>query len=341
MFAGAGGLDIAFCETGAVGEIFSTDSHPVFLQTVVDNLPAHFPKVSHSHLEADARALKASDVLKVIPSPIDVVIGGPPCDDFTSFGRKKGMTGDKGPIIFEFARMVGELKPRAFLFENVPNLQRMCSGGFEELLNRLSGHGYTVAHQTLAACDLGSPTIRKRLFVVGFHSDLETTSFSFPVRTHGEPAETDLFDSESAVAPFFTVGDALAGLPDVKDPDAARYLNHTGRPHRPKTIEHMKTVPQGVAIAKSYRYRPALDGLTRSLTAGVDHSTKSYLHPIYHREMSVREYARLHGFSDSWNFAGTHHNGIKQVANAVPIPLGRALAASIVNRLMGTIHSEQ
>lgn len=333
LFAGAGGLDIAFCETGRVAELFSTDSHPVFLQTIINNLPKHFPKVCHRHLVADARKLTGTEICGVFPGPIDLVIGGPPCDDFTSFGLKRGMGGEKGPIIFEYARLIGELKPRAFLFENVPNLQTMCSEGFEELLKRLSGHGYSVTHQNLAACDFGAPTVRQRLFAVGFRSGVGASCFAFPSRTHGQIGESDLFNSTPAIQPFFTVGEALAGLPDAKTPEAERYLNHTGRFHRPETIEHMMTVPQGVAISKSYRYRPALNGLSRSLTAGVDHSTKSYLHPIYHREMSVREYARLHVFPDSWDFAGTHHNGIKQVANAVPIPLGRVLATAVVKSL--------
>ena len=326
-------MDIAFCETGRIAELLSTDSHPVFLQTVVNNLPKHFPTVLHSHLVADARKLTGTEICAAFPRPIDLVIGGPPCDDFTSFGLKRGMDGEKGPIIFEYSRLIGELKPRAFVFENVPNLQTMCSEGFAQLLNRLSGHGYSVAHQTLAACDFGAPTVRQRLFVVGFRSGVGASSFAFPVRTHGPIGESDLFSSSSASLPFVSVGEALAGLPDVKSPQAKLYLNHTGRFHRPKTIEHMMTVPQGVAISKSYRYRPALSGLSRSLTAGLDNSTKSYLHPIYHREMSVREYARLHVFPDTWNFAGTHHNGIKQVANAVPIPLGRVIATSVVKSL--------
>jgi DNA (cytosine-5)-methyltransferase 1 len=333
LFAGAGGLDIAFCKTGRVSELFSTDSHPVFLQTVINNLPKHFPNVRHSHLVADARTLTGDEIRNVIPGPIDLVIGGPPCDDFTTYGRKRGMDGQKGPIIFEYARLIGDLKPRAFLFENVPSLRGMCPDGFAELLDRLSGHGYSGTHQTLAACDFGAPTVRQRLFVVGFRSEAGVCAFTFPSKTHGEVVDTELFNSQSRILPFFTVGEALAGLPDVKSPEADRYLNHTGRFHRPATIEHMMTVPQGMAVSRSYRYRPAMSGLSRSLTAGVDHSTKSYLHPVYHREMSVREYARLHAFPDTWDFAGTHHNGIKQVANAVPIPLGEALAASIVNSL--------
>jgi|GEM_PF-2030703 len=340
LFAGAGGLDIAFCETGHVAELLSTDSHPVFLQTIINNLPKHFPNVRHSHLVADARKLTGTEIRGVTPGPFDLVIGGPPCDDFTSFGLKRGMGGEKGPIILEYARLIGELKPRAFLFENVPNLQKMCSEGFAELLERLSGHGYSITHQILAACDFGAPTVRQRLFVVGFKTEAAVSAFEFPSKTHGEAGESNLLGSVTATFPFVTVGDVLCDLPDVKSPEADRYLNHTGRIHRPKTIEHMMTIPQGVAVSKSYRYRPPLNGLSRSLTAGLDNSTKSYIHPILHREMSVREYARIHGFSDTWGFSGTRDNGIKQVANAVPIQLGRQIAAAIVTAFYSSTRTE-
>jgi DNA (cytosine-5)-methyltransferase 1 len=244
------------------------------------------------------------------------------------------MAGQKSAMIFDFSRLVQELRPRAFLFENVPNLRAMCVDGFNELIKRLTAAGYSLTYGSLAACDFGSPTTRRRLFVVGFANCNAETSFVFPRPTHGSKNQGDLFDAKCTLKLNITVGSVLAGLPDVKTSEAKAFLNHTGRHHRPETIKHMMTVAPGTSIAKSFRYRPALNGLSRSLTAGVDHSTKSYLHPVFHREMSVREYARLHGFPDTWDFAGTHHNGIKQVANAVPIPLGKAIAASIIECLL-------
>ena len=337
LFAGAGGLDIAFCETGRIKELFSTDSQTVFLQTVINNLPKHFPKVRHSHIVADARSLTGDKILEHINSPVDLVIGGPPCDNFTCFGKRQGLSGSKGPLIFEFARVISELRPRCFLFENVPNLQRQFKDALNDLLNSFSEAGYDISNNSLlSAQEFGSPTQRKRLFVAGFKDHRAAQYFSFPHPTHGE---NDIFTAENPLLPLFTVGEALAGLPDVdlNDSDRTTHLNHTGRIHRSKTIEHMKTIRQGEAVSKSYRYRPPLNGLSRSLTAGLDDSTKSYIHPIYDREMSVREYARIHGFPDTWEFAGSRDNGIKQVANAVPIPLGRRIAISIVAALDNTL----
>jgi DNA (cytosine-5)-methyltransferase 1 len=144
-----------------------------------------------------------------------------------------------------------------------------------------------------------------------------------------------LFDSCPNLRPFLTVGQVLADLPDVTTPEAANYLNHTARIHRAGTVDYMKTVPQGVSVRKSYRYRAPWNGQCRSLTAGLDDSAKAYIHPTYHREMTVREYARIHGFPDTWAFAGKLDNGLKQVANSVPIPLGSAILFQMVNVILG------
>ena len=337
LFTGAGGLDIATCRTGHIGRLFSTDSNKVFLQTVIVNLKTHFPNVRHTHLVADAHDLSGTVISKALEmEKVDLVVGGPPCDDFTSTGRKRGSEGNKAPLVFQFARLVDEIRPRAFLFENVPNLKKMCGPFFDTLLEQLTSCGYTLKVTVLDSSTYGVPSIRKRLFVAGFDDRNLAEHFQFPLATHGQLSSTPtLFDPLESLRAFVSVGDVLADLPDITDQRAANHLNHTGRTHRPGTIEHLKTVPQGVAVTKSYRYRAPWNGLSRSLTAGVDDATKSYIHPIYHREMSVREYARIHGFPDSWGFSGNHHNGIKQVANAVPVQLGTPVVLSVVEALRG------
>ena len=335
LFAGAGGLDIGVCRTKKVGRLFSTDSHKVFLQTIVENMPTHFPKVRHSHLVADAIDLTGPMIRKSLGTiNVDLVIGGPPCDDFTSTGRKRGAQGDKAPLIFQFARLVGELQPRAFLFENVPNLKKMCGRALDALNKQFKSYNYWLRESILDASAYGVPSIRKRIFIAGFKDIDAANLFQFPEPLYVGPSKQQTLFVGARVPPtLVTVGQVLRDLPDVTCPGAKKFLNHTGRMHRPETIEHLKTVPQGVAVRKSYRYRAPWDALCRSLTAGVDDATKSYIHPIYDREMSVREYARIHGFPDSWAFSGNHHNGIKQVANAVPVLLSSAVLRSVVTAL--------
>ena len=337
LFTGAGGLEIAACTTGLVQCIVSTDSNPIFLSTTEHNMPTHYPKVKHRCMLADVRELSADQLTNLMKGTIDVIMGGPPCDDFARWGRQHGMNGGKGPLIYEFKRLVCDLNPAVFLFENVPNLAQQFRVDFEKYLAEWNSSGWHCQWKLLDACHYGAPTLRKRVILVGSRNEDLLSRFLFPEATHGNGSgQPTLFQSE--LKPFATVGDVLSGLPDVKTSDSEKLglMNHEGRAHRPPTVEHIRSVPPGVQISKSRRYRAPWDGLCWSLTAGVDDSAKSYIHPHFHREMSVREYARIQGFPDSWFFKGTHHNGIKQVANAVPIAMGTAVWRQIHN-LFGTM----
>lgn len=334
LFSGAGGLDLAACQTGFVGRLFSTDSNPVFLDTASNNIGSHFPEVIHTSLAEDARKLNGKAILKLLNTDeVDIVIGGPPCDDFTYAGRRRGEKGDKAPLIMDFARLVLELRPKSFLFENVPNLAKQFKGFFEIFLNNFQ-ENYKVRREILGAMDFGSPTTRERVFAIGFLNNNLGVGFQFPEPTHGNSStQMPLFTNKTILKKHNTVENVLSDLPDAAGESSGNYYNHTVRQHRPKTIQHIMTVPQGVGVKKSFRYRAPWDGLCRSLTAGLDNTTKAYIHPIFHREMTVREYARIHDFPDSWVFNGTRDNGIKQVANAVPIRLGQAILDPLVELL--------
>jgi DNA (cytosine-5)-methyltransferase 1 len=342
LFAGAGGLEIAACSTGCVQRVVSTDSNPVFLATTERNMPSHFPNVEHRALVADVRKLNARQLTDLLDESVDVVMGGPPCDDFTPTGLRRGMEGHNGPLINEFARLVHEIRPRFFLFENVPNLIRQFRNTFTNYLANWQEQGWHIQWKLLDACNYGAPTLRQRVFLVGTRNRAWLNGFSFPEATHGpKDEEPDLFGRRSK--PFVTVGDVLQGLPDVgtRDAESLGLTNHLGRKHRPGTVEHIKTVPSGDYLKESFRYRAPWDGLCWSLIAGLDDSTKSHIHPVFHREMSVREYARIHCFPDSWFFCGTLNNGIKQVANSVPIPLGAAVWRQIHDLFGGPLPNHQ
>ncbi len=318
-----------------VEAIVSTDSNATFLSTVEGNMPLHFPEVRHACIAADARELEGPTLRNLLGAVPDIVMGGPPCDDYTGIGRRRGFEGEKGPLIFHFLRLVSETKPSVFVFENVPNLAQQFKTGFSHFLKETQKRGYATAWKLLRSCDFGAPTLRTRLFVVGWLDPILGDAFAFPEPTHGDPAEYPLLTYQRRLlTPFLSTRDVLEGLPDVGDQEASGVLNHMGRRHRPETIRQLREVPPGKSTGKSFRYRAPWNGLTQSLTAGLDNNTKSYIHPLYHREMSVREYARLHMFPDSWGFAGTQSNGLKQVANSVPIPLGEAVLFAVIRHLL-------
>lgn len=342
LFSGAGGLEIAACKTGRVEAIVSTDSNATFLSTVEKNMPTHFPEVRHAATVSDAKELNGATLRELLGCTPDIVMGGPPCDDYTQFGKRQGFAGEKGPLIFQFLRLVDELRPACFVFENVPNLARQFKEIFELFLKQAQDIEYFSKWSIIKACDYGAPTLRSRVLVVGWRTPQDNDNFQFPSPKYGDPADSSLLiHSGNMLKPYLHVKNVLEDLPDTSEPSSRFYLNHTGRPHRLETIEHLKSVPQGKNIKKSFRYRAPWDGLSQSLTAGVDYATKSYIHPIYHREMSVREYARIHSFADTWEFCGTHHNGVKQVANSVPIPLGEAVLTAVIGNLLSRTIEKQ
>jgi DNA (cytosine-5)-methyltransferase 1 len=109
---------------------------------------------------------------------IDLFVGGSPCQSFSMVGKRKGLNDDRGSLFFEFARLVDEIKPKVFIFENVKGLLSHNSGKtFETIEKRIKELGYNYYKQVLNAKDYGIPQNRERLFVVGF---LEKKDFNFP-----------------------------------------------------------------------------------------------------------------------------------------------------------------
>ena len=330
LFSGAGGLEIGASETSLISDIFSSDRNEKFYNTLSSNMKTHYPHINHSGLVVDAKDLSGKLILEKSKFSPDIVMGGPPCDDFTTTGRRMGGKGDKGGLIFDFLRIVYDLDAPCFIFENVPNLAKQFKFYFEDFLKQSIEYGYHIKWDILKANDFGAPTQRSRIFVVGFKDPQKLNSFQFPNPSHFAEEELSILKKTNLHNRFNYVSDVLQDLPDINTLNSKKFMNHEGRKHRPETIAHMKTVPQGKSVKKSYRYRAPWHGLCRSLTAGTDDSTKAYIHPIYDREMSVREYARINGFPDSWFFYGTLHNGVKQVANAVPIPLAHAVLTNVI-----------
>jgi DNA (cytosine-5)-methyltransferase 1 len=333
LFSGGGGLDYALCANGNVAHLVSTDSHQHFLNTTERNIRQHFPSVQHEAVLSDVREVSVEELSSNLPRRPDLVMAGPPCDDFTRFGKRRGLDGDKGPLIYEFARIVVGMQPRAFLFENVPNLASSFRDHFDRLVNTLRAAGYTTHTEVLNASAFGAATMRERVFVIGFSEPTASEQYCFPAPTHAGHGvrEPNLFEADRLHPPRL-VEHVLHDLPDCGYANSS-ITNHTARKHRPETIQHIMSVAQGSESKRSFRYRPPWNGLCRSLTAGLDSNCKAYIHPLFHREMTVREYARIHGFPDTWFFCGTPQNGLKQVANSVPIPLGRAVLRAVTDCL--------
>lgn len=206
LFSGAGGLDLGFEEVGFSISV-AVESDPACCETLSANRPK-LPIINKPIQNVTSEEILAKSNLKVLEA--DLVIGGPPCQSFSLAGQRKGLLDERGQLIFEFARIVKETLPKAFVLENVKGLTNWNKGAaLTELIEYLEEpitwqgveYRYTIAPpQVLDAAEYGVPQHRERLFIVGNRIG---KSFSYPEPTTPEP---------------LTVDDAIGGLPPADPP---------------------------------------------------------------------------------------------------------------------------
>jgi DNA (cytosine-5)-methyltransferase 1 len=326
LFSGAGGLDYGFELTGRFSTKVCIESEEIFCETLRNNQARGYLKGSTVINESVTTASTESIRKEYFPnSPPAGIIGGPPCETFSVRGNKKGLDDHRGELIFTFLDWVLALKPQFFLMENVPPLARLNEGKvLSSLCDKATKGGYSVTHEILKASEYGAPTRRERLILIGINGN---DPFVFPESTHSE--EQDLFSKE----PCVTVGDALKGLPPQCWESPGTPQGHLGIRHTTPVIERFKTLKQGQQDNIRKRTRLHLQRPSPTLVAGNLDQTRSHIHPLEPRELTNRESARLHGFPDSFEFAGNHAAMGKQIANSVPVALAKALAAALAQQL--------
>ena len=171
LFSGIGAVEQAFQRLKIQHHlVFACDNNKYVRESYKENY--HIPPncFFESIIDLDGKKFK---------NKVDILVGGSPCQSFSSVGKRKGLEDDRGNLVFEFIRLVKETKPKIFIFENVKGLLTVNNGEtFKNiLLPKFKKIGYTIFHQTLNSKDYGIPQHRERLFVVGFKSP---TVYNFP-----------------------------------------------------------------------------------------------------------------------------------------------------------------
>ncbi len=332
FFSGGGGLDLGFAACG-FNMLFETDIDPFSCKTLAENCDV---AVEHgldgfrnaSVLQADAFSLHGDKILKKLalePSDVDVLIGGPPCQAFSVFGKRKGTADRRGQLSFEYIRLLSELKPKVFVFENVYGILTVQNGEvfsnlLEELAQDFSGTTYSLFWQRVNAKDFGVPQHRDRVIVVGVRNDVDcdTDALKIIPLEGMEPQER-------------TVRDAFRNLPS---PGRSKIANHTGRRHSQRIIDRYRALRPGERDPKTRINKLNLALPSFTIIVGSDHGGgKGHVHPVEPREVTPRESARVQTFPDWWTFAGTGRHCIRQVGNAVPPLLGAAIADMVRSQI--------
>jgi DNA (cytosine-5)-methyltransferase 1 len=335
LFCGAGGLSLAFHRAGfcvALAVERDKDAADTYRKSFVDG-----PSKTTDLVCDDVRSADVWNKLRALSTsrPIDVVIGGPPCQDFSPARLKARRQGHRAGLVHEYFKILGILGPRAFLFENVPGLKTAGGGRYWRVVEEeAEALGYKVFATELNAQNFGVPQRRRRLLVVGLKEELGP--FSFPAGAEAAPSVMETIGHLPRLA---------AGDFDPKD------TMHRARSHRPNIVEYMSHIKQGQAwrevrhirVIKAHENhkghydvygRIVGDQVAPTMTGGCTNPSRGrFIHPEQDRGLTVREAALLQTFPEDWQFSGGVESMSQQVGNAVPIKLGEAMALALKNIL--------
>lgn len=326
LFSGGGGLDLGL-ESVGFETVFASDidMHScITLQRGKEKAKALGKKfLSHAKVvQKDILELTADEIMEaagVKKGEIDLLAGGPPCQAFSVFGKRLGVKDPRGQLPHQYIRILSELEPKAFVFENVFGLLTIHNGEtFKELCeilkNPTEGLNYKISVHRLNAADYGVPQFRDRVFIIG--SKEGHTINEIPKVCETNPTKKSL--------PYRNVEDAFRNLP----PLGTQLANHYSRDHSERIIQRYKNLTFGERDSKTRINKLDPKRPSYAIIVGSDKGGgKGHVHPYEPREVSPRESARIQTFPDWWDFSGTSRHPIRQVGNAVP-----PLLAAIVGR---------
>lgn len=319
LFSGGGGLDLGFAAAG-FNICLSTDIDPFSCQTIRHNQEKKNFFSSHPVLSEDIKKLEGKNILAhagKTKGDIDMIIGGPPCQSFSVFGKRQGLDDPRGGLIWHFSRIIKQIMPKVFVFENVYGLASILNGKvLAELKKRLSiGGQYEISTQHYEMAEHGVPQWRKRIFIIGTLKPLMPPPM-LP-KTH---------DREGRLKPFCTVQVVLKDMP----PPGLSLPNHRQRDHGEEIIRRYKAMRYGMRDTRTRINKLHPDKPSFTIVVGSDQGGgKGHVHPFQPREVTPRESARLQSFPDWWEFKGNVRHMIRQVGNAVPPLFSAQIAAHI------------
>lgn len=353
LFSGGMGLDLGL-ERAGFEPIFCVENNLKAAATIKFNRPNL--TVFDRPIEEVSREEIQEVIKKNCPDgKVDLVAGGPPCQAFSVFGNRLGIKDARGQLLFEFLRVVEEVKPTTFLMENVRGLLSMSiipkpkkgeapntdegenskPGSLLRLLiKQFEEIGYHVDCFVVNSVNYGAPQIRERVLLIGNKRGLKC---HFPEPTHSNRPEDKLL-------PFKTLGDVINPELGFIDP-CPEVMDFS-----PRKLKYLSMIPEGgnwrslseevqkESMGKSWYLKGGRSAYWRKLSYAFpcptvvtmpNHAGTSMCHPKELRAISVGEAAAVQEFPKDWKFLGSASDKFKQIGNAVPTRLGQVAGEAI------------
>lgn len=341
LFAGVGGLSLGF-EMAGFNAVLANEYDSSIAHAYIKNRP-HVKMIIE-----DITKLPIQETFSGYKGKIDLIVGGPPCQGFSQKGQRKSINDPRNFLFLYFYKVVSLIQPKYFVMENVPNLLTSENGFFKHEIETLFQNiGYKITADVLNASDFGVPQNRKRAVIIGRLGDY---SLKMPSPQHNK---TSVWDAISDLA-YLESGEGEE-IQEYKSEPQSEYqkqlrrgssllYNHVATRHSDLAIERLKLIPPNKgkevlpqehltkSIYSGTWSRMVKDDISVTITTRFDTpSSGRFTHPYLNRAITVREAARIQSFPDTFIFYGTKTSQMKQVGNAVPPLMAKAIAQVILS----------
>lgn len=343
LFCGAGGLSCGLDSLDNFKTIIGVDFDEKVLVTFKHNIKGSETICG----DLTSLEVKQSIIDKSKKAKINMIVGGPPCQGFSLKGKNLGLKDPRNFLFREYVNLVKEIKPEVFIIENVKNLINACDGYFiKQILDEFHQLGYILNYGVLNALNFGVPEHRERAIIIGSRSkSIDLPKGSEQVVTVKD-AISDLSYLNSGEGEFESeyIYEAQSDYQKKLRGKSRKLYNHQATSHSKVALEKLKMIPpegdksflpvelhgkQKFSTTWSRlvwnNYSPTID--TRFDTPSNGRNS----HPVLNRAITPREAARIQSFPDDYIFYGNKCNVCKQIGNAVPPFLARAIGEQILN----------
>lgn len=354
FFSGAMGLDIGL-EKAGFKTVLSSEIDSSARQTIQKNKP-NIP------LLGDIRNYTKKDILSEAginnSEDVDLIAGGPPCQAFSTAGKRLGLEDERGNVFLKYLDLCFEIRPKYFVIENVRGLlsaalkhrphdkrgdlypplesEEQPGGVLHYIIRMIEDAGYSYSFNLYNAANFGVPQSRERVIII-CSRDKNRVPFLAP--THSS-------DKKYGLLPWVTFREATKELDEEQDyiPFPEKRLKYYNMLTEGQNWKNLPEALQVEALGKAYYLgggktgflrRVAWDKPSPTLVTHPAMPATDLAHPVENRPLSVQEYKRLQQFPDSWIIEGKLLQQYKQLGNAVPVGLGEAIGKAITNHMNG------
>lgn len=329
-FCGCGGFSLGF-EMAGFNSVIGIDNDVAALNTYKHNFP------NADIINKDITELSYHEIeSKLVGKSVDVILAGPPCQGMSLSGPRK-FHDPRNRLYLSTIGLVNYFRPKAFVIENVPGLVSLYKGAIKDsILYEFRKLGYHVSYSILNSADFGVPQLRRRVFFVG----LQKNKFVFPDASHA--GEKQWISAEQAIGDLPKEGndyqsEPLCGYQKFMRKKCQFINNHEVTRHTDKTKNIISLVPEGSnykSLPEEYRQIRNFNVAwtryhSKKPVPTIDTGHRHHFHYRFNRVPTVRENARFQSFPDDFVFLGNKTQQYRQVGNAVPPLLARAIAMQL------------